>query len=243
LVKLPDDGNTVTQNDSTVYEIGADGMRHAFPNPSVYFSRHCDFSNIHVLSSQTLARLRLGPNMTYQPGLRLVKFLSVPTTYLVQTPNILRAIPDEAAAVMIAGADWNKQVSDITDAFYLDYVIGTPVSDLTGLELAPPRCAAAQGEETPVPAPWPFADIPASFRFTSNFDDANYDPLIVRRLQEVLIALGSGIYPEARVTGNFGSATLAAVKRLQRAHGLDPIGVVGPGTRDVLNAFLDGFGK
>ena len=42
-------------------------------------------------------------------------------------------------------------------------------------------------------------------------------------------------YLTATPNGNYGPATQAAVKAYQRAHGLSPLGIVGPGTRAALN--------
>lgn len=125
LVKLPDDGKPATQSDSTVYYLGADGRRHAFPNPSVYASWFCDFSKVRAVSSSLLASIPLGPNVTYRSGLRLVKFPSIPTVYVVQPNGMLRGIADEAMARKIAGDDWAKKVSDISEAFYVDYRFGS----------------------------------------------------------------------------------------------------------------------
>ncbi|MCE9585906.1 peptidoglycan-binding protein [Candidatus Uhrbacteria bacterium] len=232
LVKLPDDGNALTQYDSTVYELDADGRRHAFPNPSVYFSRHCSFANVRIVNG-VLARIPLGINMTYFPGLRLVKFISVPTVYLVQAPNALRAIPNEAAAVQLVGADWSKRVSDISDAFYNDYVIALPITSAQEtLDRTPPLACSVTVQ------PWPFLRIPQSFSFSAalTYGARNAEVLY---LQEVLAFLGPSIYPEAVVNGVYGDATTDAVKRFQSSKGLKQTGAVGPGTRAELNATLD----
>lgn len=54
----------------------------------------------------------------------------------------------------------------------------------------------------------------------------------VQELQQLLNA--AGVHPPLVVDGSFGPATRAAVIWFQRAHGLDPDGVVGPRTRTVL---------
>ncbi len=54
----------------------------------------------------------------------------------------------------------------------------------------------------------------------------------VKELQKTLISQG---YLSAVPTGYYGAQTTAAVKKFQAAHGLNTLGVVGPGTRTVLN--------
>ncbi|MBI2096069.1 MAG: peptidoglycan-binding protein [Candidatus Taylorbacteria bacterium] len=52
----------------------------------------------------------------------------------------------------------------------------------------------------------------------------------VRLLQE-LLARDPEVYPEAIITGRFGPLTEKAVKKFQKKHGIDTIGIVGPATR------------
>lgn len=66
----------------------------------------------------------------------------------------------------------------------------------------------------------------------------------VQRLQQFL-AQDPTIYPEARITGYFGSLTRAAVGRWQLAHNIvssesaDGFGIVGPKTRAAINALIN----
>jgi len=262
LVKLPDDGNPLTQQDSTVYYLGADGRRHAFPNPSMYFSWYCDFSNVRIISATALAQIPLGRNIVYRPGIRLVKFQTDPKVYLVQASGLLRPLADEATARAIAGSDWNKLVADISDAFYLDYAIGTPITlaeassqdpylsvheypsaEMGILGYVDPGAVPSLVCTAP-PAPpssWPFSHIPKTFSFAHQLDQTSTFNTDIRYLQELLTFLGPNIYPEAQVTGNFGVATTAAVKRFQKAHGLTQNGIVGSGTRQALNSILDTY--
>ena len=128
LVKLPDDGNPATQQDSAVYYYGKDCKRHAFPNSKVYFSWYADFSGVQVLTSQTLASMSLGKNVTYRPGTKMVKFSSLNAVYVVAKGGLLRWVKTEAAASALYGANWNKNVDDISDAFYTNYAFGTDVN-------------------------------------------------------------------------------------------------------------------
>lgn len=61
----------------------------------------------------------------------------------------------------------------------------------------------------------------------------------VRRLQEFL-AKDTSVYPEGLATGYFGKLTEDAVKRFQEKNGIEQAGVVGPKTREVLNALSAG---
>lgn len=56
----------------------------------------------------------------------------------------------------------------------------------------------------------------------------------VTELQKILIAEGFLVLDAP--TGYFGAQTEEALKAYQRAHGLEPIGIVGPLTRALLNA-------
>lgn len=266
LIKLPNDNNPKTQEDSTVYYVGADGRRHAFPDSRVYFSWYCDFSLVKTVPADAMAKIPLGKNVTYRSGLRLVKFVSVPTVYLVQPQATLRAIGDEASAAALMGEDWAKKVSDITDGNYTDYRIGEPLPAVTAADASAydisatypsasmgitgyvdpgnvggtMHCAAA-APSAPVTLSLAHGSlplIPDTFTFQDLLSVNTFDSQQVRYLQMLLSALGKDIYPEQVVNGNFGPATQAAVRRFQAANGIDQKGYVGEMTRAALNALL-----
>lgn len=57
-------------------------------------------------------------------------------------------------------------------------------------------------------------------------------------LQEFLQKYGWGIPNDGPVTGYFGVVTENAVKKFQRANGLEAVGTVGPKTRELINSIL-----
>ena len=59
----------------------------------------------------------------------------------------------------------------------------------------------------------------------------------VTQLQEML-KQDPEIYPEGLVTGFFGSATEAAVRKFQEKHGIESLGIIGPKTRSKLNELI-----
>ncbi len=129
LVKLQDDGDMNTQYDSTVYYLGADGRRHAFPNPKVFFTWFNGFGTVRIIGARDLAEIPLGANISYRPGVRLVKFQSDSRVYAVDRDRTLRGIRSEEDARTMYGTNWATNVDDISDAFYMDYRIGSQVDN------------------------------------------------------------------------------------------------------------------
>ncbi len=58
------------------------------------------------------------------------------------------------------------------------------------------------------------------------------------KILQALLASDASIYPEASITGYYGAMTAKAVKRFQQKHGIDPVGSIGPKTRNKLNELL-----
>ena len=135
LVKLPDDGNASTQEDSAVYYIGADGKRHSFPNSRIYFTWFTDFSGVRVVSAQQLASIPLSLNVRYKPGRRMIKFITDPKVYAVSRGGVLRWVKTEGVATALYGSLWNKSVDDLSDAFYTNYTFGTDVNDASDFNI------------------------------------------------------------------------------------------------------------
>jgi hypothetical protein len=114
---------------TAVYYYGLDGERHAFPNDLVFFTWFDNFDKVITVESPLLEKIPLGKNVTYKPGSRLVKFPSMDAVFFVSSPNVLRWVTSEEVAVSLYGAEWNKQVEDISDAFFSDYSVGEDVKE------------------------------------------------------------------------------------------------------------------
>ena len=122
-----------------VYYVSSDGKRHAFPNERAYFTWYADFNNVYELDS--LSTFSLGANVTYRPGIRLVKFTTLDRVYAVGRNGLLRWITSETAARALYGSQWNRQIDDISDAFYANYRFGTDIN--TTSDFSPSSEAAA----------------------------------------------------------------------------------------------------
>lgn len=121
-------GEDTTHPCRTVYFLDNVGKRHAFPNEKAYFTWYPDYRNLHIVTSAMMASFPLGKNVTYKPGRKMVKFLSVNTVYIVSAHGILRAVPSEEFAINLVGPTWNQQIDDISEAFYSNYTIGEPAN-------------------------------------------------------------------------------------------------------------------
>jgi lysophospholipase L1-like esterase len=143
LVKLPNDGNAATQQDSAVYYYGKDGRRHAFPNDKVYFTWYSDFSQVQIVSAAELERMPLGQNVTYRPGVRMVKFTTLSRVYAVDAGGLLRWVKTEAIAQALYGSTWNQQIDDISDAFFSNYRFGADINGIADFHPSSVTAAAS----------------------------------------------------------------------------------------------------
>lgn len=127
LIKLPDDKNPNTVVDSALYYYADDGLRYVFPNSKTYFTWYTDFNMVKEISVEQLGTIGIGGNVTYRPGLRMVKIESDPKVYVVDRGGLRRAIPSEAVATALYGATWNKMIDDVADSFFSNYQEGAPM--------------------------------------------------------------------------------------------------------------------
>lgn len=83
---------------------------------------------------------------------------------------------------------------------------------------------------------------PSSFQTVTAVLTGPFGPGIsgtqVSLLQQLLTR--NGVYPEATISGFYGSATQAAVKRFQQKYGIEATGIAGPKTRTKLNELYGG---
>jgi hypothetical protein len=127
-IKLEDDGDPSTQADSTVYYCGADGRRYVFPDAGTYFSWYQGFGGVTIVSKAVLEVTPIGGNVTYRPGSRMIKIQSDSKVYAVAKGGVLRWVTSETAAAALYGPNWNHQISDTSDAFFVNYILGDPIT-------------------------------------------------------------------------------------------------------------------
>ena len=121
-------GTLIKGSMQAVYYCGNDGKRYVFVNDKAYFSWYPDFSTVKTIPDSTLAKITIGGNITYRPGTRMIKIVSDPKVYTVARGGVLRWVGTETAAIRLFGANWNKQIDDVSDSFFVNYKIGDPIT-------------------------------------------------------------------------------------------------------------------
>lgn len=119
----------ISPADSTaVYYCGEDGKRYVFPNQDIYLSWYDDFNGVQTISQAELAAIPIGGNVTYRPGSRLVKITTDPKVYAVDRHGNLRWVTTPDVAAGLYGPNWADLVRDLSDAFFVNYDIGLPIT-------------------------------------------------------------------------------------------------------------------
>lgn len=96
---------------SSVYYFAPDGKRYVFPNEKTYFTWYTNFDGVKAISDRRCSTLPLGRgNITYRPGVKMVKITTDPRTYAVERGGILRHITTAQIAETLFGLNW-KSVS------------------------------------------------------------------------------------------------------------------------------------
>lgn len=127
---------------SSVYYLGANGKRYVFTNDKAYFTWYSNFSGVKTISQTELESYTIGGNVTYKPGTRMVKITTDPKVYAVSMNGTLHWVKSEAIAKALYGDMWNKQIDDVSDAFFVNYTIGSEISDAAQFDKAAQAAAA-----------------------------------------------------------------------------------------------------
>lgn len=121
-------GDLIKASGPSVYYFGADNKRYVFPNEKTYQTWYSDFSGVQTITDSELATIMIGGNVTYRPGVKLVKVTTDPKVYAVARGGSLRWVPDEASARTLYGNNWAQNVEDLPDAFFVNYRVGEQIS-------------------------------------------------------------------------------------------------------------------
>lgn len=130
--------------------------------------------------------------------------------------------------VTFAASDTNGHNGRLTKTITV-----VPVAAPTSAPVAATTSAATGAAGSPAAtAPTSSASGAPAFAFTANLASGSRGRSVTE-LQKKLSSLG---FLSAAPTGYYGPATIAAVKKYQKTHGISQTGTVGPATRKALNA-------
>lgn len=112
----------------TLYWYASNGKRYVFPTFGTFSSWYgSDFRIVQPLSDTELGSIQLGGNVTYKPGVRLIKITTDPKVYAVSRYGALRWITSESVARDLYGNGWQWAIDDVPDEFFVNYAIGNPI--------------------------------------------------------------------------------------------------------------------
>ena len=124
-------GDLIKASGAAVYYLGSDNKRYVFPNEKTYKTWFSDFSTVKTITDAELASYMIGGNVTYRPGVKMVKITTDPKVYAVGMNGELRWVESEAVASALYGANWNTMIEDVPDAFFVNYMVGSSISNAT----------------------------------------------------------------------------------------------------------------
>ncbi|HCM45853.1 MAG TPA: hypothetical protein DIS54_03460 [Candidatus Veblenbacteria bacterium] len=81
-----------------------------------------------TISQAELQTYPIGGNVTMRPGTWMVKITTDPKVYAVTPGGVLHHVDSESRALALWGANWNKMIVDVSDAFFVNYSTGTALS-------------------------------------------------------------------------------------------------------------------
>lgn len=175
-------GDLVKGSTSSVYYYGVDGKRYVFPTEKTFFTWFSGFDSVKTISDTELGSLPIGGNITYRPGVRLVKITTDPKVYAVGSNGTLRWVMTEGVAQDLYGTNWSSKVDDIPDAFFINYRVGAPIASATDFSPSSETAnassiAADRGliapSPTPTPTPTPTSTTPTPSPYSGTIELSN----------------------------------------------------------------------
>ncbi len=128
LIKIPCGvySNT-SETCKAVYYYGNDGMRHVFPNESVFYTWYNNFDDVSEVSQDFMSSLTIGKNVTYRPGSVVVKFDSSSYVYAIEAPHTLRHYLTSSLLESDYGSSWVDSLAHVPDSLYSNYSVGSVI--------------------------------------------------------------------------------------------------------------------
>jgi hypothetical protein len=98
---------------------------------------------VKKISDADLAEIEIGGNVTYRPGVKMIKAQSSNKVYAVDKGGVRRWVSSADVAKAIYGVSWNKQIDDVPDAFWTNYKSGADVNSAGDFDAAGVKAGSA----------------------------------------------------------------------------------------------------
>jgi len=123
------------KNSEAVYYLGADGKKYVFPNVACYFTWYEDFSKIKTVDYEDFSKINIGGNVTYRPGVKLIKLKNDNKVFAVSQGGVRRWISTPDLAIEIFGESWTDLVEVIPNSFWVNYTEGEVIKQTSDYDL------------------------------------------------------------------------------------------------------------
>src|SRR3989339_100374 len=153
-------GSLIKKDGSSSVYYYADEGRYVFPNERTFYTWYDGFDSVLTVMPNVLSSIPLRGNVTYRPGVRMVKIQTDPKVYAVDAGGTLRWVNSEGVARALYGNNWNRQIDDVPDAFFVNYVVGEPVNVAADFSPAQVRAQVRNIRENRVATPTPSTPDP-----------------------------------------------------------------------------------
>ncbi len=121
----------INTKDATVYYIGSDCKKYAFPDPKTYYTWYDNFDKVVRVTVDELDLYPDGGVINYRPGIKLVKTQDSNKVYAVEPNGVLRHITSAAMARSLYGDNWHTLVQDVIQGYFVStYTKGSSLNDL-----------------------------------------------------------------------------------------------------------------
>lgn len=116
--------------DATVYRVGSDGRKYAFPDLKTYQTWYKNFDGVVRVSMSVLDQYPDGGIMPYRAGIKLITHSDTAKVYAVGPNGFVHWIPSVTVAESLYGSNWQNMVQDVIPGYFASsYKIGADVVD------------------------------------------------------------------------------------------------------------------
>ncbi len=124
-------GSLITSDNKRYFWYGSDRKRYVFPTAGTFNSWYPAGEPIKVyeISDSQLSSIPIGGNVTYKPGVKLIKLPDYPKIFAIEKKSIVRVFENNEIIAKLYGGSWRDFYLDIIpEGYFTNYVLGSPIT-------------------------------------------------------------------------------------------------------------------